>query len=167
MNQEHSTGRSSSDRTETVVFSGLMGVFMAGSPLVAYAAGRWADARLSRAAQLQRSALRQVPATLLRAAPPRRTSRARPGPGTLAQWRAPDGQLRTGPVVAPSGTAAGSTVRVWVNQAGDLAGPPIRQSAVANRVELVQGLAAGGFAVALAALGGLARQNLDKRRLAA
>jgi hypothetical protein len=53
---------------------------------------------------------------------------------------------------------------VWVNQAGDLAGPPIPQSAVANRVELAQGLAAGGFAVALAALGGLARQNLDKRQ---
>jgi hypothetical protein len=140
-----------------------MGAFLAGSPFVAYAAGRWADAALARKARLQRNALFQVPATLLREAPLRAGSGARSVRPVLAQWRAPDGQLRTGPVCAPSGAAAGSTVRVWVSQAGDLADPPMRQPEIADRTELAEGLAAAGFAVALAAIGGLARNSLDKR----
>lgn len=55
------------DRKENAVQSALMTAFLAGSPFVAYAAGRWASARLSRAARLQQAALRQVPATLLEA----------------------------------------------------------------------------------------------------
>lgn len=164
MKPGHRTRTYSSDRTETAVFGGLMGAFLAGSPFVAYAAGRWADARVSRAARLQRTTLRQVPATLLQAV--RSASGARTVPDTVARWAAPDGQLRTGPVAAPSGAAAGSTVRVWVNEAGELADPPMRQSEVANRTELAEGLAAAGFAVALAAIGGLARKSLDKRRRA-
>lgn len=167
MKQGHRTSRYSSDRMETAVFGGLMGAFLAGSPVVAYAAGRWADARLYSAARLQRTTLRRVPATLVQAAPARGASGARTVPDTPARWRAPDGQFRTGPVSAPDGTAAGSTIRVWVNHTGDLADPPMPQSAIADRVVLAQGLAAGGFAVALAAIGGLAHKNLDKRRLAA
>jgi hypothetical protein len=149
------------------VFTGLMGAFLAGSPFVAYAAGRWADAALSRQARLQRNALFQVPATLLGQAPLRTGSGTRAARPALAQWRAPDGQLRTGPVSAPSGAAASSTVTVWViNQAGDLADPPMRQPEIAGRTELAQGLAAAGFAVALAAIGGLARKSLDKRAAA-
>ena len=160
------TTRYSPDRTETAVFSGLMGAFLAGSPFVAYAAGRWADAALARKARLQRSALFQVPATLLREAPLRPGSGARPVRPALAQWRAPDGQLRTGPVCALSGAAAGSTVTIWVNQAGELTDPPMRQPEIANRTELAEGLAAAGFAVALAAIGGFARKGLDKRAAA-
>jgi hypothetical protein len=162
----HRTTRCPPDRTENAVFTGLMGAFLAGSPFVAYAAGRWADAALSRQARLQRNALFQVPATLLGEAPLRTgsgTGAAQPAP---AQWRAPDGRLRTGPVSAPSGAAAGSTVTVWVNQAGDLADPPMRQPEIAGRTELAQGLAAAGFAVALAAIGGLARKSLEKRAAA-
>ena len=160
------TTRHSPDRTETAVFSGLMGAFLAGSPFVAYAAGRWADAALSRQARLQRNALFQVPATLLGEAPLRTGSGTRSVRHVPAQWRAPDGQLRTGPVCAPSGAAAGSTVTVWVNQAGDLADPPMRQPQIAGRTELAQGLAAASFAVALAAIGELARKSLDKRAAA-
>jgi hypothetical protein len=160
------TTRCAPHRTETAVFSGLMGAFLAGSPFVAYAAGLWADAALARRAQLRRNALFQVPATLLREAPLRTGSRPRAAGPVLAQWRAPDGQLRTGPVSAPSGAAAGSTVTVWVSHAGDLADPPLRQPEIADRTELAQGLAAAGFAVALATIGGLARKSLDKRAAA-
>ena len=158
--------RCAPDRTETAVFSGLMGAFLAGSPFVAYAAGRWADAALARKAQLQRNALSQVPATLLREAPGRTGAGTREARAMLAQWRTPDGRLHTGPVCAPIGAAAGSTVKVWVNQAGDLAHPPLRQPDIADRTELAQGLAAAGFTVALAAIGGLARKSLDKRAAA-
>jgi hypothetical protein len=166
MQPGHRTTRCSPDRTENAVFSGLMGAFLAGSPFVAYAAGRWANAALARKARLQRNALFQVPATLLREAPLRTGSGARSVRPVPAQWRAPDGQLRTAPVCAPSGAAAGSTVTVWVNQAGELANPPMRQPEIADRTELAEGLAAAGFAVALAAIGGLARKSLDKRAAA-
>jgi len=166
MQPGHKTTRCSPDRTENAVFSGLMGAFLAGSPFVAYAAGRWADAALARKARLQRNALFQVPATLLREAPLHTGSGARSVQPTLAQWRAPDGQLRTGPVCAPSGAPVGSTVTVWVDQVGDLADPPLRQPEIAGRTELAQGLAAAGFAVALAAIGGLARKSRDKRAAA-
>jgi hypothetical protein len=149
-------------RTETVVNSALMAAFMYASPLVAYAAGRWAEATLSRKAQVQRAALRQAPATLLQSAP-RRTR----GGATPAQWRLPDGQLRTGSVFAPSGATAGSTLMVWVNQTGDPADPPMRQAEIANRTELAQGSAAALFAVALAMIGRQAHHRLDRSRTAA
>lgn len=147
-------------RAETAVSGVLMAAWMAASPFVAYAAGRWAEARFSRAAQVQRAALRQVPATVLRSSPV--------GDGkALAQWRLPEGQLRTGSVSAPGGSAAGSTVMVWVNRAGDLADPPMRQTEIANRTELAQGSAAALFAVGLAMIGRQARQSLRRRHPAA
>jgi hypothetical protein len=149
------------DRTENAVFGVLMAAFMGVSPFVADAAGRRAEAILSRAARAQRAALRQVPATLLQAAPARKRG-ARAAPDTPAQWHSPDGLLRTGRVFAPAGTDAGSRVKVWINQAGDLVAPPIRQAEIANRIELVQALAAAGFAAGLGAVGWLTRQNLDR-----
>jgi len=150
-------------RAENAVFGMLMAAFTVTSPFVANAAGRRADATLSRAAQAQRGTLRQVPATLLQAAP-------RPRPGTReapAQWQSPDGLLRSGRVFAPAGAEAGSRVKVWINQAGDVVAPPMRQAEIANRVELAQGLAAAGFAAGLGVIGWLTRQSLDRRRQAA
>jgi hypothetical protein len=73
------------------VFGALMAAFVGASPFVANAAGRWADATLSRAAQARQATLRQVPATLLQAAPAHRHG-AREVPDTPAQWQSPDGQ---------------------------------------------------------------------------
>ena len=143
------------------MFGALMAAFMGVSPFVADAAGRRADATLSRAARAQRAVLRQVPATLLQAAPAGRRG-ARAAPDTPAQWQSPDGLLCTGRVFAPAGTDAGSRVKVWINQAGDVVAPPMRQAEIANRVELAQGLAAAGFAAGLGAIGWLTRQNLDR-----
>jgi hypothetical protein len=156
----------SGSKTETAVNGTLMGAFIVASPFVAYAAGRWADAVLSREAQVQRDTLRRVPATLLEPAPLRGASRARVVRSTPAQWRLPDGQVRTGPVPAPAATAAGSTVMVWVDQAGDLADPPMGQAEIADRTELAQGSAAALFAVGLAMIGRRARRSLGRRRVA-
>jgi hypothetical protein len=56
---------------------------------------------------------------------------------------------------------------VWVNQAGDLADPPMRQAEIADRTELAQGSAAALFAVALAMIGRQAHHRLDRSRTAA
>jgi hypothetical protein len=153
---------SKTDRAETAVSGVLMAAWMAASPFVAYAAGRWANARFSREAQVQRSALLQVPATVLQSA-----SLGRADGAALAQWRLPDGRPRTGRISVPCGTAAGSTVMVWVNQAGDLASPPMRRAEIADRTELAQGSAAALFAVGLALIGRQARHRLDRHRAAA
>lgn len=141
-------------KTDTAVSGVLMTAWMAASPFVAYAAGRWAQAKFSREAQVQRAALRQVPATLLQPAPTAARKTA-----AFAQWRLPDGTLRTGSVPAPGGAAAGSTVMVWINKAGDLADPPMRQREIADRTELAQGSAAALFAVGLAVIGRQARRR--------
>jgi len=156
-------GSRRADQTENAVFGALMAAFMGVSPFVA---GRWADATLSRAAQTQRATLRQVPATLLQAAPAHRHG-AREVPDTPAQWRSPDGLLRTGRVSAPAGAEAGSRVEVSINQAGGVVATPIRQAEIASRVELAQGLAAAGFAAGLGVIGWLTRQSLARRRQAA
>ena len=154
------------ERTENAIFGALMAAFMGVSPFVANAAGRRADATLSRAAQAQQATLRQVPATLLQAAPAHGHG-SREIPDTPAHWQSPDGLLRTGRVSAPAGAEAGSRVKVWINQAGDLVAPPLRQAEIAARVELAQGLAAAGFAAGLGVIGWLTRQSLDRRRQAA
>ena len=160
------TGGREAERTANVVFGALMAAFMGASPFVANAAGRWADATLSQAAQARQATLRQVPATLLQAAPAHRHG-AREAPDTPAQWQSPDGLLRTGWVSAPAGAEAGSRVEVWINQAGDVVVPPMRQAEIASRVELAQGLAAAGFAAGLGVIGWLTRQNLARRHRAA
>lgn len=151
----------SGPKAETAVDSALMAAFMTVSPFVAYAVGRWADAALLRRAQVQRDALRQVPATLLQPAVGKGAA------ATPARWRLPDGRVRTGSIAAPRGATAGSTVMVWVNQAGDLAAPPMRQAEIANRTELAQGSAAALFAVGLAVIERQARQSLRRRHMAA
>jgi hypothetical protein len=161
--------RRGSDRAETVVLGALLAVFLAVAPFTAYAAGSWAYATYAREAQAQRAVLRQVPATLLEAP---RDLTAYPGAGVIhlavkARWRAPDGQLRTGELLAPSGAAVGSIVPVWVDRSGGLADPPLGRAQLATRAQLARELAAGSLAVVLISIGWLARRSLDRRRMAA
>jgi hypothetical protein len=165
MNTAAKAGNRRGDRAENAVFGVLMAAFMGASPFVAYAAGRWADATFSRAAQAQQASLHQIPATLLQVAPGHRRG-ARDVPDTPAQWRGPDGLLRTGRVWAPAGAKAGSRVKVWINQAGDVVTPPMQQAEIAGRVELAQGLAAAAFGAGLGTIGWLTRHRLDRRRAA-
>ena len=157
--------RRGSDRAETAVLGVLLAAFLAGAPFAAHAAGSWTYATSAREAQAQQAALRQVPATLLQAA-------TLWGPGQYgaeasARWRAPDGQLRTGDVFAPNGTPAGSTVMVWVNQAGQLTDSPLRHDQVAGRAVMAQVLVVAALAVVLIVASWAARWVLDRRRLAA
>ena len=165
MQAEAKHGSREADRTENAVFGALMAAFMGVSPFVANAAGRRADATLSRAAQAQHATLRQVPATLLQAAPAHRhgagTFRIRPRNGRVRT------AARTGRVSAPAGAEAGSRVKVWINQAGDVVAAPMQQAEIASRVELAQGLAAAGFAAGLGVIGWLTRRSLARRQQAA
>lgn len=156
--------RRRSDRIETAILSVLFLMFLAGTPVVWHMAGNWAYAVYTREAQVQQAVLHQVPATLLQTAPGWNAS-VPGGAYVIVRWRAPDGQLRTGPVFVPNGTAGG-TVPVWINRIGQLTDPPLRQAQVAVRARLSGMLAVLALAVTLFVAGLLTRRVLDRRRLA-
>jgi hypothetical protein len=160
--------RRGSDRIETAVLGVLLAVFLAATPFAAHVGESWAYATSAREAQAQRASLHQVPATLLKAASA--WNAYSNGRGVLevdAWWRAADGQVRTGEVFVPAGAAAGSTVLVWTNRAGQLTGPPLGPVQLTSRAQLAAGAAAGSLAVALLAVAWLTRRSLNRRRLAA
>jgi hypothetical protein len=156
--------RRGSDRAETAVLGVLLAAFLAGAPFAAHAAGSWTYATSAREAQAQQAQLHHVPATLLQGAPAWIVYAAS---DVKARWRAPDGQVRTGEVYVPRGAAAGSTVLVWINQAGQLADPSLTPSQVASRARMAEAAAAGSLAMVLIVAGWLARRFMDRRRLAA
>ena len=153
--------RRGSDRAETAMLGVLLAAFLAGAPFAAHAAGSWTYATSIREAQAQQATLRQVPATLLQAAPSNISNEAN------ARWKAPDGQVRTGQIFAPSGAPAGSTVMVWVNQAGQLTDSPLQTSQVTGRADMARALAVAALAAVLGIVGLVGRWALDRRRLTA
>ena len=153
--------RRGSDRAETAMLGVLLAAFLAGAPFAAHAAGSWTYATSIREAQAQQATLRQVPATLLQAAPSNISNEAN------ARWKAPDGQVRTGQIFAPSGAPAGSTVMVWVNQAGQLTDSPLQRSQVTGRADMARALVVAALAAVLGIVGLVGRWALDRRRLTA
>ena len=157
--------RRASDHAETALLGVLLAGFLAGAPFAAHAAGSWTYAASIREAQAQQAALRQVPATLLQAAPPWSISEG--GAEAQARWKAPDEQVRTGQVFVSGGAAAGTIVMIWVNQAGRLADSPLQRSQVTGRAAIARVLAVTALGVVLIIVGWTARWALDRRRLAA
>lgn len=157
--------RRGSDRAETVVLGVLLAAFLAGASFAAHAAGSWTYAASTREAQAQQASLHQVPATLLQAA--QAWNMTTYGAAVQARWRGPDRQVRTGQVFVPDGAAAGSTVMIWTDQAGQLTGSPLQDSQVTGRMYLSEALAVVALAAALITVGVAARWELDRRRLAA
>jgi len=156
--------RRGSDRAETAVLGVLLAAFLAGAPFAAHAAGNWTYAASVREAQAQQAATHQVRATLLQAATPWSISEG--GAEARARWKAPDGQVRTGQVFVLSGAAVGSTVMVWVNQAGQLTGSPLEPSQVVGRTNMARVLAVAALAVTLIAIGLAGHWALYRRRMA-
>ena len=112
--------RRTSDRLAAAIVGMSLLAFLVGAPIATLAAGRWAGAAALQVARSQHTSWRQVPAVLLANAP----GSVDVGyggvslPEVRARWTAPDGTARRGYVEAASGTRAGSTVLIWVNQAG-------------------------------------------------
>jgi hypothetical protein len=155
--------RRRSDRAETLILGVLVAASLAGAPLAAHAAASWTYATSAREAHAQQAALHQVPATLLEPAQPLGVYNAE----ASARWRAPDGHMVTGQAPVPIDAAAGTTVMVWTNQAGQLTASPLNASQVASRAELSEVLAVAGLAVMLIVVGRLVHWALNRRRLAA
>lgn len=158
------------DRLEAAITLGLIAVFVASAPLLAALSGQWAQ-RAGQDEQHAQRAWHQIPAVTLQSAP-------RPPAAELyalewndavvqARWAGPDGAVRTGEILTEAGTHAGQPVRVWVDAAGRLTGPPLSASQLSMRVIAAAALAPAGLGMALLGIGWLARWVLNRRKLAA
>jgi hypothetical protein len=156
--------RRGSDRAETALLGVLLAAFLAGAPFAAHTAGSWTYATSAREAQIQQASLRQVPATLLQAATSAGIDQY--GAEVNARWKAPDGQVRTGQVFVFGAAPAGSTVTIWVDQAGRLATSPLDDAEITSRTYLSEAAALVALAVALIVVGLAGRWVLNRRRLA-
>ncbi|CCH88203.1 conserved exported protein of unknown function [Modestobacter italicus] len=86
-------------------------------------------------------------------------------PRATAVWRGPSGAEHTGLVPVPDGTAAGATVPVWVDRAGDLTTRPLDEDGAAGQAA---GMAVGTFLLVPALALGVhvvLRAALDRSRL--
>jgi hypothetical protein len=138
----------------------LLALFLTGAPLLSVIAGRtWATGPHG-----VRS-WRQVPAVLLRAAPPV-TGWVYTDPLVPARWTAPDGRIRTGPIPVSLGLAAGRTVPLWVDAAGSPVGPPLNHRAVLAREAAAAVFVPVALGWVLLCLAEASRWVLDRRRLA-
>ena len=157
------------DRIEAWITRGLIAVFLVGAPLAFIAAGRWVQQGGLREQRAQQS-WHQVPAVVLKTAPaqpqfefglPWNTSVM-----VVARWAGPGARDRVGEVPVPAGTAAGRTVRVWVDRSGRSSGPPVLPSELMKRVIGAETLAPPALAILLLGVAGLIRWVMDRRRLA-
>ncbi|HTT53699.1 MAG TPA: hypothetical protein VMH35_20075 [Streptosporangiaceae bacterium] len=165
---DHNPLRRRSDRVEAAIVAAALIVFLACAPLVSVLAWHWADAAALRVRHGQQSSWHQVSAVLL--------ADARPvvdigyggvtGADVRARWTAPDGKIRTGEVAAPASAQAGSTVRIWVNESGTATGPPLRSEQATGQAMMAAVVAPFALGAALICIVSLARQVLDRRRLA-
>jgi hypothetical protein len=85
---------------------------------------------------------------------------------TPAQWSLPDGTLRTGNLNVPSGSRAGTTIRIWVSATGDPVAPPAPSSRAVTNGVLAGVFTWLGVAALLVAARGGGRRILDHRRFA-
>jgi hypothetical protein len=163
---DHNPLRRRSDLIEAWLLPGFVAALLILGPVVGIVAGHLASAQNAAAWQAQRS-WHSVPAVLtLSAAGP-----AFPDGGanswtvwTPARWTA-GGRTHVGNVPAPSDTRAGSTVRVWLDQSGQVRQP---LTAAAAEVHDLTTVAISVTALVLLLVGAIlvTRRVLDRRRLA-
>ena len=159
--------RRRTDRLQACIMAGLLAAFLTGAPLIALAAGGWVHTAGLREQREQRS-WHQVPVVLLQTAPRHDAFwHWSPGEPVQAWWTPPGGRRHTGTVPAPPGARAGSTVHVWADRSGPVAGTPLTGDEITARAITAATLAVACLAIVMAAVGRVARGLLDRRRLAA
>jgi hypothetical protein len=152
------------DRAEAVIVAGLLAAFVIAGTLAGVIAGRLAYEGALHTRHAELAALRQVPAVLLT------TASQQPAgfyASAKAWWRAPDGVRHTGQVYSVMGSPPGTTVEVWVDTTGRLAGPPLQPTQVQGQAVVTALLAVMAVAVVLWGAGLTAHCMAQRRRMAA
>jgi hypothetical protein len=162
--------RRRTDRIEAVIRLATVILLLVAVPIAAMVAGREADQLALRKAHAQQAAEHEVTAVLLQ----RAQATGSPDPYTsvqltyvLARWQPPGQPTRSGQVLAPAGTRAGSTVQVWVDASGAVTGPPPDHRVIAGDVCIAAVTTCLVTGLLLLGSSALARRALDRRRLRA
>lgn len=149
--------------------AGLLALFLAGLPLVWLGAGRWMHQAGLSEQRAQRD-WREMPGVVLSGAPflsPRVLRMPVSATARVpAAWTGLDGRRRVTEVMVGVGTAKGAKVPIWVAPTGQVTGPPLTSSQLATRVVTAEVLAVMSLAALMIILAGLARAQLNRRRLA-
>jgi hypothetical protein len=151
------------DRAEPMILGGLLVAFVIGGTLAALIGGRWAYEAALRVRHAELATSYRVPAVLLTTASQDPTGF---DASAKAWWRTPDGVRHTGEVSALYGTAAGATVKVWVNADGRLTGAPLQPSQVQGQAVLAGVLAVMAVALVLWGAGLTVHCAAERRRMA-
>ncbi|WP_433829890.1 Rv1733c family protein [Actinoplanes sp. CA-015351] len=150
--------RRRSDRIESLMVFTLVMVFLAGAPALGWWSGRSSYFSDVRAEEWERTHIFSVPAEIISEPAPLGAS----GPATAApraaqaRWTGPDGGPHSGLVPVGAAARLGDTISVWVDDRGQLRGPPVDRDPVAQAV--MAGVAT--ILCLLAALAGLRRIGL-------
>jgi hypothetical protein len=155
------------DRVETLVFGGLLVAAAAVAPVAAIGAGHWAYDDALRVARVQQATIHQERAVLL-ASPGTANGYTVTSMGPArAEWSTPAGKVRTGLIEAPATATKGEAFTVWVDQAGDLASPPITVSEAADQGTFATVMAIVLTLMACLTVALITRLVVNRRRLAA
>jgi hypothetical protein len=164
---DHNPLRRRSDVVEAWLLPAGLALFLALSPLTVGAASAWVRHENAAAQQAEHS-WHPVTAVLLQAVPGPLETDNGANPWVTwapARWTA-DGRLHVAQVPAIAGSAAGSTVTVWLDRAGTVQTPPLTAPQVKDRVVLAAVIALTALAALLAAAAAIAKRLLNRRRLA-
>jgi hypothetical protein len=163
---DHNPLRRRSDLIEAWLLPAFVAALLILGPVVGIIAGHWSSAQNAAAWRDQRS-WHSVPAVLTQSAP----GPAFPDAGangwtvwTSARWTA-GGRTQVGDVPAPSDTRAGSTISVWLDQAGQVR-QPLTAAAAELRDLTTVSISVTVLVLLLAGALLITRQVLDRRRLA-
>jgi hypothetical protein len=144
----------------------LVLAFFAVLPLVVPMAGQ--ASHVSGMAEVkQERSWQPVNAVLLRHAPYRFYGYTTGAVWVSGRWQAPGGRTQYGLVPTVLGAPAGTVVKVWVTNTGQLtSNHPLTVGAVSARVLAMKVLAAVGLAATLLLVAGLIRLLTNRRRMA-
>jgi hypothetical protein len=162
--------RRRTDRIEAVIRLITLILLLVVVPIVTLAVGRQADHVALRHARALQATDHEVTAVLLQQAPPTGI----PDPYTsiqmtlvLARWQPPGQPARSGPVPAPAGARAGSTLTVWVDAAGAVTSPPTDPRVIAGDVCIAGVVTCMAASLLVLGANALGRRALDRRRMRA
>jgi hypothetical protein len=161
--------RRRSDRVETAVATGLLATLFVLGPAVAVIGANGAYRASLRLQETEQASVHRAKAVLLVNAPGPSYNFAgvRVLPEVRARWAAPGSMARTGLVIVAGPAAAGSTVDIWVDASGRLAGPPLQHKPVTGQAVLGAMVGLSALAFVLACAWAMTRRTLRRRRLAA
>jgi ABC-type Na+ efflux pump permease subunit len=163
---DHNPLRRRSDLIAGWLLPAVLAALLVLGPLAAIVAGRWAQTNNAAAWRAQHS-WHHVPAVLLASTPGPMFPDGGANSWTVwtpARWTF-NGRPHVGKVPAESGSRTGTTVTVWLDQAGN---PrlPLSAAVASDRVITASALAVGALALLLASMAIIAHRVLSRRRFA-